>query len=486
MAMSDQLHKTFTDYLEMALRRKWWFILPGLGVFIAAVVISFRLPKVYQASTLILVEPQKVPSDYVKSTITGSVGEWLTTIRQQILSRSLLQKVIDEFGLYRELAGKKTQEEILENMRKDILISTIGGRKDIDAFTLSFEHTDPKTVMSVANRLAGLFIEANLQVREQLVEGTSEFLEQELERLRQTLEEQEARVSEFKRKYMGDLPSQLEANLRALDRFQLELDATQRAIKDQEERKATLVRQLASGDVTDAPPISPDETRLSELKRALVKLQAEYRETYPDIILTQREIQEIEDKLAQVRSASKDSAALSTSPQPESAALETVEIELKELYNKQKAVTQKIKEYERRVEQAPMREQQLMVLVRDYENTQKNYQSLLDKKLNAKISENLEKRQKGELFRILDPAEVPTKPIKPNRLKISLLGLMLGLGMGVGLVFMIEQLDTSFHRQEDLEQATGLVVLATIPNFNLRFKSAYAITKAQDTKEKRP
>lgn len=483
--MSEQLNKTFTEYLEMALRRKWWFILPCLAVFIAAVVISLRLPKVYQASTLILVEPQKVPSDFVKSTITGSVGEWLTTIRQQILSRSLLQKVIDEFGLYRELAGQKTQEEVLEMMRKKITISTVGGRNDIDAFTISFEHTEPKAAMSVANRLTGLFIEANLQVREELVEGTSEFLGQELDRLRQTLEEQEARVSEFKRQHMGDLPSQLEANLRTLDRLQFDLEATERAIKEQE-GKASLMRQLETGVIPGAPPVSPDEARLAELKRMLVKLQAEYKESYPDIILTKREIQELESKLSQGGSAFQDSSVSGPASRGEGALLETIEIEARALNSKQKAVTQKIREYERRVEQAPMREQQLMVLVRDYENTQKNYQTLLDKKLNAKISENLEKRQKGELFRILDSAEVPTKPIKPNRMKIALMGLMVGLAMGIGLAVFIEQLDTSFHRQEDLERATGLVVLATIPNFNLRFKSAYAITKAQDTKEKRP
>ena len=485
--MNERPDKTIMDYVEIALRRKWWLTIPFVLITAIGVFVSFQLPEVYQSNALILVEPQKVPESYVQSTITGSVGELLTTLRQQILSRTLLQRIIDEFGLREDrsdsfpqtllqkvkkvlgINGKsssqRSNEEIIEEMREKITIKTIGTRQDINAFTLSFEHRNPQTAMLVTNRLTTLFIEANLQNREDLVEGASEFLEQELERLRGTLEAQEARLSRFKRRYMGELPSQLDANLRTLDRLQLELDSIKKDIKEQEERKASLERQLASGEVLSGQPNSP-EVRLAELKHRLATLEAEYQESYPDIILTRQQIQDVEDELAREPSASRDLPEPAPIPREERALFQSMKEELIILKAQEETLNQKIKEYERRVEQAPIREQQLMALIRDYENTQNNYQSLLGKKLNAKISENLEKRQKGELFRIIDPAELPSKPFKPNRLKISLIGLMLGLATGVGFVLLIEQRDTSFHRQEDLEQATGIVVLAAIPRYN--------------------
>ncbi|MBI3622074.1 MAG: protein GumC, partial [Nitrospirae bacterium] len=177
--------KTLTahDYIEIAYRHRWWLVIPMVAGLAAAAVVAYMLPKSYQSSTLIFVDPQKVPEDYVKTTVTGSIEDRLSTIQQQLLSRTLLQRTIDEFHLYKGKSANATNEEIIDAMRKQITIDTVRGR-NVDAFTISFLGNDPTTTMNVTNRLASLFIEENLKIREQLVEGTTDFLNTERKQLK--------------------------------------------------------------------------------------------------------------------------------------------------------------------------------------------------------------------------------------------------------------------------------------------------------------
>ncbi len=439
---------TLHDYIEIAWRRLWWWAIPlALSLVVSLLLILF-LPRTYRSSTLILVEAQKIPEEYVKSAVSGTIEDRLSTIRQQILSRSLLQKVINEFDLYREERKRLVAEEIIEQMRNDIEIKTVGTQKSIDAFTISYMGEKPQTVRDVANRLASFFIEESLKVREQLVEGATEFLENELKMLKETLEKQEVAVGAFKKRFMGGLPQQMEANLRALDRFQLELQSAMIALKTAEERKKTLE------EATAAVPTAPltRRAKLEQLRRELALLQKEYKDTYPEVIRLKGEI----------AAAEAEEESPGSPVNLEAGAAET---EVARLRARQGELQRQIALYEKRVEGTPEREQQLMGLMRDYENTQKNYQSLLDKKLHAKISENLEKRQKGEQFRIIDPANLPEKPFAPNLMKVLAMGLLVGLGSGFGFVVLLEYLDLSFKKPEEIEEALGLPVLATIPKF---------------------
>ena len=482
--MNEMFYKNIRDYLEIAIRRKWWLIIPTVVLFPISVYISFNRPNIYEARTMILVEPQKVPAEYVKPLVTGDPRAWLSTIREQVLSSSLLDKVSEELGLYQENPDdvprqtltqkfmaklglqtggpkRKTQAKVIAAMRKNITITTVGRRKNIDAFSISFKHGDPQTAMLVTNRIANDFIEANLSIREQIVEETSEFLNQELERLRKDLEARELKISRFRLKYKGELPSQLTANLNALDRSQLELEATRRAIKAQEDKKEMRERELASGlHLPDQPGAL--EAKLSDLKVKLNSLRIQYHDSFPDVILLNQEIEDVEAQLAQRPSISGEES----SQGPTNIFLLKIEKDLQGLGNRESKLMQKIDLYEERVEKAPLREQELMRLQRDLNNTRGSYQSLLNKKLSARISESLEKRGKGRQFRIIDPPKLPTQPIGPDRAKLVLLGLIGGIGLGIGLVIIRETMDTSFHHQEDLEKTTGLAVLATIPNFD--------------------
>ena len=473
------------DYIEIILRRKWFIIIPFVISILGIVLAFIFIPYQYKSITLILVERQKVPEAYVKPTITADVADRLSTITQQVMSRTRLESIINEFGLYNDLRNRLTSDELVEIMRKNVEVEVKGDtkREDLSSFTISYIGNNPEIVMHVAGRLASLFIEENLKVREQQAIGTTEFLDAQLQDLKKGLEGQEVLIKAFKERYMGELPSQLEANLRTLDRLQLELQTTNDSLRGAEERKIILEKQLAdlnssviiaTGSRT-AIQADPLRTRLIALQAELSQMKSVYTEKYPDIIRLKNEIAETESELKKGQSSGKDAANAVRSPvmsdNPLYISLSNQQIgvntEVKGLREKQKEIMKNIAAFQSRVERIPEREQQMASIMRDYENSRINYQNLLNKKLDAQLAENLEKRQKGEQFRILDPANLPLKPFKPDPRKIILIGILIGLGTGGGLAYLIEYIDGSFRKPEDIYATTGLPVLATVPRIRI-------------------
>ena len=454
------------------------------GVMVAG-VLCLVLPKSYRSSTLILIEDQKIPDDYVKGIGGASIEERLTMIQQQVMSRTLLSRTIEEFKLYEGQVKREGIESTIEDMRKAIkveTVGTIGARgKSVEAVTISFSHEHPMTAMNVTAKLASLFIEENLKVREQLVTGVSAFLEQELHDAKKALEAQEQAISQYKSKHMGLLPEQMEANLRALDRLQTDLSATDELIHSLTDKVSLAGKSIkeyeASGTTQGASATShagmdPLVGRLRELERTLTALlAAEYTETYPDVVETKQEINSVKKQLAAKYgdpAKEKDGDAAKTfDPYLRELIKQRneLQVEVSSVKDRRRRLAEHIREFEHRVEQTPSREQDVMILMRDYENRQKNYQALLDKRLNANVAENLEKRQKGEQFRVLDPANLPQTLDKPNRLLIMVLGLLGGCGLGVGLAIGLDQVNPTFKRREEVEMLPRIRVLATIPKF---------------------
>ena len=303
---------TLVDYWHIAVRRKWLIlgaVLCSLGV---AGILCLVLPKSYRSSTLILVEDQKIPEDYVKAIVGGRIEERLTMIQQQVMSRTLLSRVMEEFKLYQSEVRRYGLETVIEEMRKNVKVETVGTTgargKSVEAFSISFSHEDPMTAMKVTAKLTSQFIEENLKVREQLVEGASEFLEQEVNLAKARLETQEQAISQFKTKHMGVLPQQMEANLRALDRLQADMTATTEVFHSLTERLGMIEKSLKEYEVTGTtnPNVAmvhggpdPLAMRLRELERDLATLTAEYKATYPDILQVRQEIEKVKAQLAE-------------------------------------------------------------------------------------------------------------------------------------------------------------------------------------------
>jgi succinoglycan biosynthesis transport protein ExoP len=463
-------------------RRKWLAVLVFLAPLTAAVSVAMSLPDVYQATATVLVDRQQVPESVVRPTVTSTLETRLQTINQEILSRSRLEALISRFGLYPDARKKMAPDEVIGRMRQDIKLELKGvemkgqGQEATVAFAISYRGADPHTVAMVTNTLASFYIEENLKVRERQASGTSEFLKVQLDEAKKRLDEQERQVSEFKRKYVGELPQQMDTNMTTLER----LDAQLRANLDNQmrvsERRQLVASQLAEAETigvsgpaaagTMLEPESP-EARLARLKRELPVLLTRFSEKYPDVIQTRGEIAALEKQIAQRKSEPGPEAkqpVMPTSPyiMRLREARSEAEAEGNVLKNEAKRLRSAIGLYQSRVDNVPRREQEYKGVFRDYESTRELYQSLLKRYEDAHLAESMEQRQKGEQFRILDPA-VPPREALARRLRFIGFSLVVSLALAAGAVLLAEQLDTSFHSMDDLRRFSVVPVLASIP-----------------------
>lgn len=474
-------------YLSLLSRRRWYFIVPFCLLIIVGCLLAVKLPKIYQATTLILIQPQSVPKEYVRPVVSEGAESRISTISQQIMSRSNLENIITQFKLYgqKDQAGMFIEDKIAD-LRKRITIdlSKHTKRDDPEAFSVSFEGENPQKVAAVANALASNFIDENIKTRESQAVGTSNFLQDQLQSTRARLEELEKALKAYREKYMGGLPEQLDTNLKILERLQGQLIDRQTAIRDAKNRSILLNQQLAemqnysavaAAAGTDGEAGMDDAVKLGQLQKQLEGLQNQYTDRHPDVVRMKEKIENLKSSLAaqgtQPGADNKDSGKTGPAALPMMSQSRTllqsqqreVQNEIVSLEQEIPRLQKQIEFYERLVDETPNREQELLTLKRDYENMQKSYNSLLDRKLQAEVAVNLEKMQIGEQFRVIDYAKLPNRPVKPDMRKLFMLVLAAAIGTGVGLIFMLEYLDTSFKKIEEIDTHLGLPVLATIP-----------------------
>lgn len=456
-------------YRRKALILSVFLVVSALGIYLSTI-----LPEIYRSSTLILVTPQRVPSSFVTSTVTTDLADRMQSIAQEILSRTRLEKIVQEFKLYPSAEKSNTMEDRVERLRKMVKIEF---RQNNNAFQLSFDSESPEKAKEVTSRLASLFIEENLQVREQQAMGTKSFITSEAERLRKELEEQEAEVNHFKANNRFELPDQLDANLRTLEQLRLELQGNLQRLASLQDRKGGLEKQLVESEVSGpelvgakgGSQISPTDVLIQTRRRELDDLLHRYSSKHPDVVRLKNEIAAAEAELKSQKAAagnlfeSGSSSLLSPLAQVLQKQVVALGAEIKVLQSQVENLRHQIAVYQSRVDNTPVRGIELSKISRTYEITLKKYQDLLAKGLDSELSENMEKKQKGEQFQVLDPANFPLKPLRPNRPMIILFGLLAGLAGGFGLAFIWDNLDTSFKRSDELTGYVNIPLLATIP-----------------------
>ncbi|MEA2626082.1 MAG: protein tyrosine kinase modulator, partial [Candidatus Binatota bacterium] len=369
--------------VEIVQRRMGLAIFTFAALFAAAVSLIVFLPDIYRATATLLVERQQVPEDFVRSTVTSAVDSRLQTISQEILSRSRLQKLIRDLDLYQALRGEAAGDEVLDRMRKDIQLETrevaqLGENQATIAFAVSYSGSDPRKVAQVTNMLASFYIEENLKVRAKQATGTAEFLETELDKIKQKLDEQERLVSKFKEEHMGELPEQREANLSTLERLnsQLRLNGYQQ-VRAREQR-AALTKQLSdAGKGRTRREADPVAARLAKMKQDLAELRSNFSEKYPDVVRLKAEIAALEKRRSAGGTVAEGEGARSPYSMELQQSLKAIGADLAGLKAEEKGVRESIAEYQRRVENAPRREQEFQALSRDYETTKDSYRSLL-------------------------------------------------------------------------------------------------------------
>jgi polysaccharide chain length determinant protein (PEP-CTERM system associated) len=477
------------EYSEMVLRRKWVVVASIVIAITAAWTYCFVATKLYRSEALLLVENQRLAESYVQGVVERNVEQKIFLIQRQITSHELLRQAVRQFGLYPTIAQEYGEDAAIAELADAITVEMVAkerkgnfiGKNGIDAFTISFLHEDPGTAMNVTDWIALKFVEENMKVREETAEGTSEFLDDEVRKVKLELERREDDISRFKAQHMGELPQQMEANLRALDRLQIELNTGNEATQRLSDRSSLVQKAIQdyqrfgkTNPALTSGTLDPDPLfrRLKEVREKLVKLKSEFWEGYPEVVLTKEELSQIEKELVELYGTD----VLKPGEKPLDPYLQELKRQQSELNTELALLKQRRgyllseqKSYERRIEKAPEVEQALLILERDYNNVKNSYTSLLDKRLNARVVENLEKHQKAGNFRILDSANFPRAPVFPNQRRIYLFGLVLGCGLGIALIIMREQLNPQFRKPEDVEYMLGPQLLAVIPNFMVEF-----------------
>ena len=523
---------TMGEYIEILRRRIWYIIIPFILIVAGASAYAFSAPRQYKASTLVLVSPQKIPEAFVQATVTSRVEERLQSIAQEVLSRTRLEQIIGEMKLYEKERKTRSREEIVALMQKDIKIELPTRKEESKGFfTISYIGRDPNVVATVANRLASQFIEENLKIRELQAVGTTEFLGTELTLAKAKLDELETAVTQYKRRFMGELPEQRDSNIQILNQLQTQYQRIGETLRAAQDRKLFLQKQITDMELAmslqqqqqqqrvagiekesrppsgDSPAVSsylhkemasslpetetaPEpatgkkgyyESQRDALNRLLEQLMMKYTEYHPDVIRIKKNLadletkkDEIEIKETRVAKVTKEGKVIKevkevydVKKDPRYRELNNqlalTDMEIARLREDERTIIDQIGKYRARIEQTPAREQDMAGLMREHQSMKETYERLLLKSQSAQQAENLERRQKGEQFRIIDPARVPEKPFSPDIRKILLIGLLAGIGGGFGLAFFREQMDRSFHDSGDVEIALGLKVLATIP-----------------------
>ena len=473
---------------RMFWKRKRLILICWSLVTAAVAVLVYNLPTIYGSEALVLVDAQKIPEKYVTSTVSTEVQDRLATISQQILSSTNLKKIIDEFSLYREEKTSLVQEEILELMHKDISIKLERGwvANRPGAFRVGYQGQDPAVVAQVANRIASLFIEENLKTREQQAEGTSDFIDTQLKEAKQRLDELEGAVSKYKLEHNGELPQQENAISGILSRLTVQLQTSRDGLERAEQSKAVLESTLEAAaaavtvlsdplqpadgrDVVSGVGVNPNQVNQPQkseiLEAQLDLLLTRFTEDYPEVKRLRNQIEVVKalEAARALKSTDQPSDASSTAAsRPQSARRQFADprrnlalsqanervsalkaqwraagLEIENRRQEQQGLLKQMADAEGRLSRLPVREQEMANITRDYEISKANYRSLLDKKLSAEMSFDMEHRQKSERFTLLDPARVPEKPLKPNRPLLWTLGtlgsLLIGLAAGFGV-----------------------------------------------------
>ena len=457
------------DTIEILERRRWWILLAATCGLVIGFLAYLVLPAQYVSKTTILVEPQGVPEAYIKSTVTLAIEQRLHTLQERVTSYTSLNELIDRIGTERlDPSGRMTRESVMNNIRGGLAVEISGRKAKAPVFEIAYTAENPQVAALVVREVAALFMAENLKDRARQATATAEFLDKELDRLRKEVSGQEERIRSFNFAALGSLPSQLDTNLREIDRLNIELAANLEAQVTSTGRVSMLRRQLggvnSEGGSMDTAGTLP--TMLRAARQELLQAKRVFTDEHPNVQQLAAEVETLKAQLA----------AAPTQPIPEDeidpavvalrGEVDQVTMELQAQKRQEDRLRTRMDEIQARIDATPAREQEQLALTRDYENLANTYRSLLSKKYEAALARNLELAQKGERFKLLRPAQIPGSPAWPD------LAMLLPAGFGFGLfvaafgIAVAEFRNPAFRSVERLSRVLGLPVFASIPRID--------------------
>ncbi len=521
--------KTAGDYLSIAWRRKFYLLIPFVLVMIITTALAFLLPPVYKSTGTILIESQQIPQELIQSTVTSFADERIQIINQRIMTSQQLFSIIKKFNLYENEISTRAHSEILEDMRDRVSIDRVSANvrnsrnraSALIAFTVSFESEEAATTQKVANELVTLFLDENIKTRTARAEETSDFLKKESERLGGEIETMGERIATYKQENEGSLPESLSLNLErvialktALLKSESDLDAlrerknllqidldtlrlntdgglSEEKQQQKQELKAlqneyislaarygsghpdvkAIKRQIAAfeSEYGDLGDISELKEQQREVKKEKLELARKYSSDHPDVKRLGRKLDGIETMIAEFDQSGNEAGTSDVNPQvlQLETRIKSINSSITRLKKSRLEVGGQIKVLDARISRIPQVERELEALERDYENTKRKYQEMKAKQSQAELAKNLEEEQKGERFTLLEPPLFPDRPVKPNRPKIFMLGIILSLISGIAVSGLAELQDGSIRGARALAKLTGMTPLATIPYISL-------------------
>lgn len=476
---------TMQDYAEI-LKRRYLLILICTVLFLGiGAGISYMLPPQYVSQTLVLIEQQKVPEDYVKPVINEDLNARLASMREQILSRSRIEPIIERFNLY--ASGKSTMDDRVDLTRKAIGINPIQSSqatRGMPGFYITFKASDARTAQQVCGEITSLFISANLSAREESAEGTTDFLKQQLADSKRNLDEQEAKLADFERKNINRLPGQTirigemnlamgSANESTLQSLTARLDAKTQEIsrmRQEETMLEAMIAQPSDSSRIDPATGKPEDSLDAQLKAALAQeenLESLYTPDHPDVVANKRRIANLKEEIAHNAAAPvKTETTVTASDSPQ---VRHLKIQLHALQDAittakqdQANIEQQIRAYQARIESSPLIEEEYKQITRDHDTALQFYNTLLAKMNQSTMATALEHRQQGEQFRVMDAPNLPDAPTFPNHRLFAGGGLASGLGLGLLLTALLEYRDKSLRNESDIFAFTKLPTLAVV------------------------
>jgi protein tyrosine kinase modulator len=469
---------TPADYIAM-LRRRWVLIVvlaligPPLAYGVARI-----LPAKYKSQTLVLVQPPTISPKIVEQVDSVDLGQRLASLQQQILSRTRLEPIIRQLGLFPKDIGRVSMDQLVARLQKDIEVTPIQPMADTQAanlpgFYVNVTMADPKQAQSVCSTVTSMFIEESLKVQNQRSAQTTDFLSQQLGDAKAALDDQDAKLAAFKMRYIGTLPDEEQTNLNLLTSLTTQLDAATQALSRAEQDKSfaesMLSQQLAAWQASQVGE-NPDtlQQQLAALETKLAGLRAQYTDQYPDVVQTESDIAALKKRIAAGNTAAPAPKPTRSLVEPQQitqlqAQVHAAEQTVAEKTKEQQQIKQQIALYQSRVQESPVVEQQYKELTRGYQTALAAYNDLLMKRNTSLMSQDLARQQEDQQFYLLDPANLPDSPSFPKPPLFAAGGLAGGLGLGLALAFLLEMQDTSLRNERDVEFVLHLPVLATIP-----------------------
>jgi polysaccharide chain length determinant protein (PEP-CTERM system associated) len=468
---------TLQDY-TVILKRRWWMIaIPAIIFPIVGYGITFLVQPQYVSQTLVLVEQQKVPDTYVKPVVTEDLNGRLATMREQILSRSRLQPIIERFNLFAN--SKMSMDDRIDLTRKNIDIkpiqSEIARAGGLPGFFISFTANDARTAQLVCGEIQSLFVSENLSDRQASASGTTEFLKGQLADAKAKLDEEDAKLAKFQQTYAGKLPGAETSNTSMLTTLNTQLDAATQSLARMEQDKSyaesiLALQQSQVAQTSEHGGASPqtDQVELQQLLAQEADLTTRYTDDYPDVVTVRRKIKELRQQMAKAPAPAVITAP--SSPKPSDslsvlqlrAQLRAMEQGIAQKKRDQTEIQAQLRMYQERIAASPAVEEEYKSITRDNQTAQAFYDDLLNKMNQSKMATDLEKRQQGEQFRVMDEPNLPEAPAFPKRPAFVMGGLALGLALGLLIVALLEYMDTALRSERDVWAFTKLPTLGVI------------------------